>query len=438
MYTTKALNRGYISKKSVRSNPLALLPGFKSQGADGLGAVKYGSTMAGNLADPNSDTNSNLTLRVHRGYFKDTQLSTHIPNDLGRRSADRTSYDSTGRHSSTSTTVTVRANSTIETTTAAALCRRLLPTRLSNRLLSNSDAKQLRKIQHRSVRCLDRTQNIISLAADASSPRPRSMALKRAQSEQYIELSTNQSEDAPKKKSNESDEPDERPENELNNNLDNKLEEDKEANDDKLLDKSENSDKTEPNEDKKKESLSKTKSTDSSMRTSNSEKNIAKSDRAVTRTYSQSSSNLNNQNCPIQLNIVPPQEDRPVATQGRDSRNGSADTKNDHQPKRENGYRNSEINNNYQKKESGQSDLIETLDTNCSNNLAQPLTATVATSGGAASKYTSYWSRFSKKRSNLNKPANQNTNSSEKRRFIAETKAAKTVGIIVGCFWCCW
>lgn len=436
MYTTKALNRGYISKKSIRTNPLAILTGFKGQGADGLGTVKYGSTKAGgNFGEPGSDTNSNLTLRVHRGYMKDSQqLSTHMPNDLGRRSADRTSYDSTGRHSSTSTTVTVRANSTIETNTAAALCRRLLPTRLSNRLLSNSDAKQLRKIQHRSVRCLDRTQNIISLAADVSSPRPRSVALKRAQSEQYIELSTNKSGDAASnaKKPNE---PDNRPENELVNNLDNKL--DEEANDDnKPLDKSENSDKTEPNQDKKKDSLLKTKSTDSSMRTSNSEKNIAKSDRAVTRTYSQSSSNLNaQQNCPIQLNIVPPQEDRaPAAQPGRDD---PSDTKNDDQPKRENGYRNAEINNNYQK-ETGQSDFIETLDTNCSNNLTQPLTAPVATSGGAGSKYTSYWSRFSKKRSNLNKAANQNTNSSEKRRFIAETKAAKTVGIIVGCFWCCW
>ena len=434
MYTTKALNRGYISKKSIRTNPLAILTGYKSGQADGLGAVKYGSTNAGGpFGDAGADTSSNLTLRVHRGYFKDQQLSTNMANDLSRKSASRTSYDSTGRHSSTSTTVTVRANSTIDTTTAAALCRRLLPTRLSNRLLSNSDAKQLRKIQHRSVRCLDRTQNIISLAADSSSPRPRSMPLKRTQSEQYIELSTNKSDDEQRKKPDELD-------NKVDNKLDDKLDKDNEANNDnksldKPLDKNENLDKTEPNDDKKESLL---KSTENSMRTSNSEKNIAKSDRTVIRTYSQSSGNLSaQQNCPIQLNIVPPQEDKPNQQNADSQADQRASTKTDDQASRANGYRNSEINNNYQK-ENSQTDLIETLDTNCNNNLTQPLTAQVATSGSGSSKYTSYWSRFSKKRTNLNKTANQNTNSSEKRRFIAETKAAKTVGIIVGCFWCCW
>ena len=132
----------------------------------------------------------------------------------------------------------------------------------------------------------------------------------------------------------------------------------------------------------------------------------------------------------IQLNIVPPQEDKIAIKNGNDEQ---ARPNKKRASRQENGvYQNNiEINNNYQKEEP-----IETLD--CANNLVQPLTSQVTTSESGKSKYSFYWSRLSKKRTNLNKPPSQSTNSSEKRRFKQETKAAKTVGIIVGCFWCCW
>lgn len=456
MYTTNAMNRGYISKKSFKSNTMTALAGTKNA-IDTMSTVKYGSTNANNL-DTNSETNSNLTLRVHRGYFKDQQLTTNLTNmDLNRRSTNRSSYDSTGRSSTASTTVTLRANSTVETTTAAQLCRRLLPTRLSNRLLSNNDAKKLRKIQHRSVRCLDRTQNIITLAADATKPRAASM-LKRTQSEQCIELNVDKRSDV-LKFDQEIKLNSDRTETELNGTV---------RKDDKCIG-------DQLNNNKDKQILSdhmKNGQTDRTIRVSNSEKNIANLQLKI-KPHSLSSGNLMNNErtkftfnltkrvhrnsvqsgsqIQIQLNIVPPQDDKssssskqPNGNQVQNDQLISADStanedRQDHQDR--NGYKNGdEINNNHQQqhpKDTNLTDLIETTDTNC-NTIAQPIP--LSTSGSTRSK-RSYWSRFSRKRTYLNRAPNQNPNNSgrfEKKRFLAETKAAKTVGIIVGCFSLCW
>lgn len=429
-YTTKALNRGYISKKSIRSNPLSMLTGSKNEISTSILQKSNANSTQFNNLDSNSDMmSSNLTLRVHRGYIKDQPqpAQLNLANDLNRKSTNRSSYDSTGRQSSTSTTVTVRANSTVDTTTAAQLCRRLLPTRLSNRILSNNDAKQLRKIQHRSVRCLDRTQNIITLAADAS--KPKAAPLKRTQSEQFIELSSNKSADDLNKNLDKSDKDIEKSADKRNgkDNLENK-EKDKIA--DKMM-------KDKLND---KEDIKNTKN-ENTIRVSNSEKNIA-SKLQLVKQYSLSSSNLlNSKNqrkftfnlkkdanlqknaSQIQLNIEPPQEDRII--------NGIKSSENDHLiPKvgendnlsnQQNGYQN-EINNNLPK-----NDLIEHLDSSnqLGNNLANQQTNYLTTSGSTKSKYLSYWSRLSKKRTNLNKNPNQNTNSSGKfqaKRFLAETK----------------
>uniref|UniRef100_A0AAN0LHF2 G protein-coupled receptor n=1 Tax=Polyphagotarsonemus latus TaxID=1204166 RepID=A0AAN0LHF2_9ACAR len=511
MYTTQALNRGYISKKCVRTNLVSGFPNYQSE------ILNQKDNLTNNTEKVY--TNKNLTLRVHRGFVKDNHLLESTQSNLtisngscNIKNYNRSSYDSGERQNSTSPTITIRKNNSIDASSAAQFCKKILPSRLSNRLLTSlekNDDKRLKKIQHRSIRCLDRTQNIVSLAVNVS--KNKNIVLKKTRSEQFIaddNLKKNQNkidtnlDELNLSILNKTDNPEIK--NNVNKNLINK-EEDKlslkestficfnEINSNLLNSKIEDNIKIN-NSDWKikfvKKKLYK-KSNTFTLSNSDSEKSFCKLENSI-KPISLSSGNLNvkDYNLPkksligelsnktkiINFNLTEPEKifyqnkiqlkiDSPKNDSSIEMNKISEDSslKNDSFTKCNDNYEAIEVLNNKSKIENDSNfdteittkkdyleneNVTETMNNGSFDSINKPIfqdndltkfheNNLTPSSNKKTKNIVNFTSRLFKRQANNFKTQN-NSGKFQAKRYLAETKAAKTVGVIVGGFICCW